>query len=188
MPYPAQINRDTIIQQARQMIEAHGVDHLSLGKLADELGVKAPSLYRHVGNKNALLQAVNTATINDLFASLYAALDTAPVEPVQRLQALARAFRQFAHANPRTYALAYTTSQPEQRPDPDALVAQVLPLQREMAAISGDAHSLTALRGALAIMHGFILLELNAQLQRGGDLAAAYHDVVAAYLRGWQST
>ncbi|MCA9902121.1 MAG: helix-turn-helix transcriptional regulator, partial [Anaerolineales bacterium] len=59
MPYPSQVNRETIVAQAWQLIEAEGADNLSLSKLAEQLGIKAPSLYRHVGSKAGLLQAIN---------------------------------------------------------------------------------------------------------------------------------
>ncbi len=63
MPYPSQIDRDKIIQQAAAMTATDGVDNLSLHKLAAALGVKAPSLYRYVSNKTELIQAVNLATL-----------------------------------------------------------------------------------------------------------------------------
>ena len=56
MPYPTQITKDQIIQKAHALIEQEGRDALSLGKLATALGVKAPSLYRHVGNKAELVE------------------------------------------------------------------------------------------------------------------------------------
>jgi hypothetical protein len=61
-----------------------------------------------------------------------------------------------------------------------------LPLQALMSAVSGPEDSLAALRGAMALVHGFVLLELHGQLRRGGDLAVDFDTVVRAYLRGWQ--
>jgi hypothetical protein len=54
-----------------------------------------------------------------------------------------------------------------------------------MAEITGEAESLPALRGLLALMHGFVMLELAQQFRRGGDLDAAYDKAVRAYLNGW---
>jgi hypothetical protein len=56
-----------------------------------------------------------------------------------------------------------------------------------MAEIAGEAYSLTALRGLLALIHGFVVLEINQQLRRGGNLDAAYQESLAAYLAGWGS-
>jgi hypothetical protein len=56
-----------------------------------------------------------------------------------------------------------------------------------MAAISGVEDSLAALRGALALLHGFVMLELKDQFRRGGDLGETFEKVIEAYVAGWQS-
>ena len=185
-PYPSQIDRDSIVRVAREMIEEEGVDHLSLNKLASEMGVKAPSLYRYVSNKAELLRAVNTVTNDRLFDVFSETLARSPDDPSERLLALAMAYRRFAHANPRTYQLLFTT--PDLRPDEDLLVRMVLPIQAIMADLSGEERSLSALRGILALMHGFVMLELNDQLRRGGSLEEAYVQSVEAYLAGVLAT
>lgn len=187
MPYPSQTDLDAIVTTACQMIEQDGIDALSLARLAEVLGIKAPSLYRHVSGKPELLRRVVERTLAGLFAAFDEALSSAGDEPVARLQALFRAYRRYAHAHPETYVLAFTTTIPEQRADPDQLVGWVLPVQSLMAQITGQEQSLPALRGALALVHGFVMLELKGQLQRGGDLNAAFEDSITAYLRGWKA-
>ena len=185
MPYPAKTDFDAVIEAARSLIEHNGIEQLSLGSLATELGIKPPSLYRHVDSKAALLRAVNERTIKDLFAAYNAALTQVSDEPMAQLWAVFRAHRKFAHANPITYVLAFSTATPGQRGDEQTFVGLVLPIQKIMAAVSGQAQSLSALSGALALGHGFVMLELNNQFQRGGDLTEAFEAAVAAYLRGW---
>jgi AcrR family transcriptional regulator len=185
-PYPSQIDRDSIVNIAREMIEEAGVDHLSLSKLASEMGVKAPSLYRYVSNKAELIRAVNTVTNGQLFDVMSESLAQASDDPSERLLTLALSYRQFAHANPCTYQLLFTT--PDLRPDEDLLVQMVLPIQAIMAELSGEERSLSALRGILALMHGFIMLELNDQLRRGGNLEEAYIQAIEAYLAGVSAT
>jgi AcrR family transcriptional regulator len=185
MPYPAQTDRETIIQTAREMIELEGLAQLSLARLAEVLGIKAPSLYRHVPSKTALIQAVNTLTFQKLFEYYETALAAENSDPTAQLLTILRAHRAFAQANPKTYILAFTTSSPEQRPEPAMLVQLALPLQELIGQISGPERSLAALRGALALVHGFVLLELNNQFQRGGNLDEAFATAIEAYLRGW---
>ncbi|SIR93550.1 transcriptional regulator, TetR family [Williamsia sterculiae] len=45
----------TIVGTALEMAEAEGIDGLSLRRLADRLGVRAPALYWHIPGKRALL-------------------------------------------------------------------------------------------------------------------------------------
>jgi AcrR family transcriptional regulator len=184
MPYPAQIERAGAVAQARQMIEAEGAEALSLHRLAAALGVKAPSLYRYFASKAELLAAVNLETYQGLIGAVQAAV-AAEQEPVAQARAMARAYRQFALHNPHIYSLAFSTLQPEERPDPAALEALAVPLQRLMSAISGEADSLAALRGLLALVHGFVMLEIYRQLQRGGSLDQTFEQVVDAYIAGW---
>ncbi len=182
MPYPNQVNRESIINQAWAFVDENGIEQFSLAKLASALGVKAPSLYRHVGNKATLLQSVNLVTLKKLFATLE---KEAEATGSDKMVTILNEYRTFALTHPHTYLLAYQHNV-AQRPDEDILVQMVLPIQKIMAQISGDEDSLAALRGALALVHGFVLLELNEQLQRGGDLAAHFKQSVEAYLRGWK--
>src|SRR5438552_1175130 len=96
-PYPAQVDREMIVSQARDMIETDGLGELSLGKLAAALGIKAPSLYKHVASKAELLRAVNTVTAGQLVDAMRTAATNAGDDPLQRLVEIAKAYRQFAH-------------------------------------------------------------------------------------------
>jgi AcrR family transcriptional regulator len=187
MPYPTQITHESIIHKAVELIEQEGVEQLALGKLATALGVKAPSLYRYVNNKDALLQAVNLQTIQGLFAAYEQALAGVDDVAAVRLTAVLHTHRTFALTHPQCYMLALANPIDAQRPDEDLLTQMVLPIQTIVAEIAGETQSLAALRGALALVHGFVLLELNNQLRRGGDLTAAFSQSITAYIKGWQT-
>ena len=60
------LNRSRIHQAALRIVDADGLDGLSMRKLAAELGVRAPSLYGHVASKEELLHAV----ANDLMEAV----------------------------------------------------------------------------------------------------------------------
>ena len=59
MPYPAQVNPQTILEAALELLESEGETALSMRRLAEKLGVKAPSLYRHYADKEALERAMS---------------------------------------------------------------------------------------------------------------------------------
>lgn len=187
MPYPSQIDRDTIISTARRMIEIEGVDKVSLRAIATELGVKAPSLYRYVQNKEALLRAINEVTAREVVQNMLDSIpENAPLQ--EQLITIAHAYRRYGHVNPVTYELLYSNRVSELRPDEDELEQSVLPLQALFAEWATDADSLIALRGALALLHGWVMLEIAGQLRRGGDLDAHFESAYRAYLAGWKST
>lgn len=187
MPYPAQIDRDRIVEMARQLIEQDGIERLSLRQLAQALGVQAPSLYRHIKNKTALLQAINQTTTRKLIACLRAVSQENGQALEARLMALAQAYRQFAHAHPACYQLA-NSSLPEHAGDSaDDRENLVLPLQALFTQLTqDDERAFAALRGAYAFLHGWVMLELTQQFQRGGDLDAHFEQAFLTMVRGWQ--
>lgn len=184
-PYPLRTDRRTIINTARILIEREGIEHLSLAKLANEVGIKAPSLYNHISNKDSLLHAVIEETYLQLFAAYDEALQNSGPSAEEKLLTILDAHYQFAKDNPRAYVLAYTAADEKQLSNPDMLLQQAIRIQTIIKEITGESNSLTALRGLLAIVHGFVMLELNGQLRRGGDLQQTLQDAVRAYLRGW---
>lgn len=60
------LSRARIHEAALRVVDADGLDGLSMRKLAAELGVRAPSLYGHVASKDELLHAV----ANDLMEAV----------------------------------------------------------------------------------------------------------------------
>ena len=52
------LTREQIFSAALSIIDAEGIDALSMRRLANDLGVEAMSLYHHVPNKAALLDGV----------------------------------------------------------------------------------------------------------------------------------
>lgn len=52
------LNRDRICRAGLDYIDAHGLAALSLHKLGDALGVRAMSLYNHIGGKDDLLAGI----------------------------------------------------------------------------------------------------------------------------------
>jgi hypothetical protein len=72
----------------------------------------------------------------------------------------------------------------EEQPDPAQLAALAIPLQAIIAQAVGEERSLMALRGLWALVHGYVMLEMYGQFQRGGSLEATFQHVVDAYLAG----
>ncbi len=52
------LSRDIIVDEALALLREFGLDGISLRRLAERLGVRAPSLYWHFPDKNALLCAM----------------------------------------------------------------------------------------------------------------------------------
>ena len=93
---------------AREQIAERGAAALSLGGVADKLGMTTPALYRYFANRDALV----TALIVDAYGSLAAALEASGAESPEmdfggRFQQMLVAYRRWAVAYPQQYNLMY---------------------------------------------------------------------------------
>jgi AcrR family transcriptional regulator len=86
-----------IVAAARELLDEEGREALTMRRLAERLGIRAPSIYKHLPGKDALEAAV----ISDGFQEQAAAFEAAGGS----LEALARAYRAFALEHPHLYRL-----------------------------------------------------------------------------------
>lgn len=98
------LQREAIVDAARELVEAGGLSALSLRRLATSLGVTAPALYAHVRDKQDLLRALAEAE----FDRLVARFDAVTVaDPIQRIRAHGRAYVDHARAHPELYRVMF---------------------------------------------------------------------------------
>ena len=90
-----------IVEAARELLEQEGPEALSMRRLADRLGIRAPSIYEHLADKQALEAALISAGFEES-AELFASAVRGSDDP---LAALAAAYRDFAHRHPHLYRL-----------------------------------------------------------------------------------
>jgi AcrR family transcriptional regulator len=55
---PVPLSRERVLLAALRLADAEGLEALSMRNLAQELGVKAMSLYNHVKNKDDLIDGI----------------------------------------------------------------------------------------------------------------------------------
>jgi AcrR family transcriptional regulator len=162
-----------IVAAARELLEQKGRSALSMRRLAARLGVRAPSLYEHLPNK----QALEAALISDGLAEWAALAEQAVQGGGDRLAAVARAFRAYALQHPHLYRLM--TERPLERrllaPGVEGRAAQPV-----LDAVGGDADTARAL---WAFLHGMAINELNGRFPGEADLNAAWERGVSAFQR-----
>lgn len=113
--YRAQV-RDEVKRVALDQLAAGGPQAVSVNAIARELGVSGPALYRYVANRDALL----TELVLDAYADLTTHLTTATA--AGGVAAVARAYREWALAQPHRYRLLYATALPGFDPHAAGLV------------------------------------------------------------------
>jgi len=74
-PRQALLSRERIVATATAIVDAEGLPALSIRRLADELGVRGPSLYNHFATKDDILDAVADAITEQVDTSFFEHLD-----------------------------------------------------------------------------------------------------------------
>ncbi|MGW3811916.1 TetR/AcrR family transcriptional regulator [Micromonospora sp. NPDC005113] len=172
MPTPDRTSLADIIEAARGILESEGLPRLTMQAVAERVGVRAPSLYKRVRNRDALIQLVAEAVVRDMGEQLSAVASTG--DPGRDLGELARTFRAFAHAHPAGYQLIFANSRRETRPSLDALTQASAPALRVAADLAGPEHALEAARMFTAWANGFVSMEYAGAFNLGGDLDEAF--------------
>src|SRR5262245_55571182 len=90
-----------IVAAARELLESEGPAALSMRRVADRLGIRAPSIYKHLADKRAL----ENALISDAFEEQAVSFAEAVEEGADPLTAIAAAYRRFALERPHLYRL-----------------------------------------------------------------------------------
>lgn len=65
------LNRQRIVTEAVALLDDSGLDGVTLRRLAQRLGVQAPTLYWHVRNKAALVTAIAEAILEEEFTEMH---------------------------------------------------------------------------------------------------------------------
>lgn len=166
MPTPERTSLDEIIAAGREILDATGSASLTMQAVATRVGVRAPSLYKRVRDRDALLSAVAESVIDDLTARLDRAADTTAGGD---LTDLARVYRAYAHQFPESFRLMFTAAAPHA-----ALQRSSAPIIRAASDLVGDDDALDAARLFTAWATGFLQMELSGAFRLGGDVDRAF--------------
>ncbi|WP_330335505.1 TetR/AcrR family transcriptional regulator (plasmid) [Streptomyces sp. NBC_00536] len=101
--------RQLILSSAREMAEAEGWDFVTTRRLAERIEYSQPVLYQHFKNKDAIVHAVALEGFGELAGALHAArVRHAEADPLEALDAVARAYLAFAAKGPVLYQAMLT--------------------------------------------------------------------------------
>ncbi|WP_108932794.1 TetR/AcrR family transcriptional regulator [Streptomyces ardesiacus] len=161
-----------------------GLAGLTMGLLAGRLGVRTPSLYKHVGGQDDLVRRIAVLALQEAAEAVggavrgYAGRDA--------LAAAARAFRAFVLAHPGRYA-ATLGQEPSGPDDPLAAAGQRL-LDAFNAVLRAydipDRDVNHALRLLRSLFHGFATLQASDGFQWSTDVDESFEWLVAFADRG----
>lgn len=184
----AGLDAATVTAAGAALADEIGLTRLSMGLLAERLGVKTPSLYKHVASLADLNHRIAVLSALELEAALGAA--TEGRTGTDALAAAAGTMRDYVRRHPGRYA-ATVGARPTGPADPLrpalegalehlATVLRGYPLDPEQ-----HIHALRMLRSAL---HGYATLEIGDGFQMGTDVDESFAWLVAFVDRGLRSS
>jgi AcrR family transcriptional regulator len=152
------LDTEAVVAAAAELADAEGLETVTLAALASKLGVRAPSLYAHVGGLPDLRRRIAARGVRELTAELQAA--AAGRAGPDALLAIANAYRAYGLAHPGTYESLQRASElndPASEEAASRLVDVVIAVLRGYRLQGDDAiHGVRIVRAAL---HGFVTLE-----------------------------
>jgi AcrR family transcriptional regulator len=173
LPTPAKTSQDELIRIARQLVDEAGPEALTLTAVAKIAGVKAPSIYKHFADRQALLKAVEIDVLTELEQALRRGTSGSGTN--ERLRSMAATYRAFAVEKPHRYEAIYSGNAAH---DPDLAAACLLSAQPlfeelEQAGVPQE-RILPVARTLTAFLHGFVSMEIANAFWLGGDVDDAF--------------
>jgi len=99
--------REQISAATQELYLEHGIDGVSMRKVAERVGVSAPALYRHFKNKDELLSEIVVQGLKILEGYLQSAMEAGT--PFERLTRMIDGYLDFAMAEPKYFDFAFLT-------------------------------------------------------------------------------
>ncbi|TMD27840.1 MAG: TetR/AcrR family transcriptional regulator, partial [Chloroflexi bacterium] len=177
------LDQASVVEAAVKLIDEEGIEQLSLGRLAERLGVRTPSLYNHVAGLPGLKHDLTLYCLHDLLDLILRS--TVGKSRTEAIFALADAYRAYAREAPGRYALTVQALDPGDQ-EVQALAQQLVDVVRAVLAPYrlSEEEAIHAIRGLRSIVHGFISLEVAGGFAMPVDLEASFHWLINLFIAG----
>ena len=160
----AGLDTASVVAAGADLADEIGFADLTMGQLAERVGVRTPSLYKHVASQDDLNRRIAARALNEAADAIGAAIQGRSGRDAR--QATARALREFLLARPGRYTAAIGVK--FAGPDDPVVLAETRGVGPFIAVLRGynipPADTTHALR---SIFHGFATIEAGGGFQWG---------------------
>lgn len=170
MPEPASDRARQIVRAAGELLEETGPAGVTMRAIAERIGIRGPSLYKHFADKDSLEVALIAEGLRDsarVFTEAVAGAD----DP---LGSLAAAYRRWALNHPHRYRLM------THKPLPRARLPEGLEQSAAEPVLQAAGGDPDRARAAWAFAHGMASLELAGRFPPDADVEAAWQAGISA--------
>ncbi len=157
------VTLELITTAAMQIVQSQGIEALTMRNLAAKLEIKAPSLYDHVKNRDAIIALVQAEGLRNFGAAFAAAGPSA--------SAKVHFYRDWALTHANLYPVVFQQHLHRELL-PEGLERQVL---GQVVAVAGGSH--IQARVLWAQLHGLVDLELQGRVPNDADMNETWNAV-----------
>jgi AcrR family transcriptional regulator len=173
----AGLSSDVVIDEASRVLDELGPEGLTLAALAEKLGVRIPSLYKHVNGMPAIQRGIRIASKRSLGNALaQAAIGKSRDDAVT---AMSVAYRKWALEHPGQYPV--TVYAPLDG-DEEELAVSIAVVNVVFSVLAGydlhDDDAVDATRFFRATLHGFVALETGGGFEMPVDLNRSFDRLI----------
>ena len=180
----AGLTGDNVVVSAAGLADEIGFQGITMGLLADRLGVRAPSLYKHVGGLADVQHRLATLAMTELGDVIRDAVQGRAGRDA--LAAMMTAVRGYVSKHPGRYAA--TVGAEFAGPDDPLLVAGTRVINTIAAVLRGygiaESEMNHAIRTVRSTMHGFAMLEASRGFQWDADPDESFEWMIGFIDRG----
>ncbi|MBO9542546.1 WHG domain-containing protein [bacterium] len=179
----AGLDEAVVMRAAAELVDEEGFEGLSLSRLAERLGVRSPSLYKHVAGLEAVQRGVALLALRAI-ARRMAEAAVGKAGP-DAMMAIAEAYRAYAKEHPGLYAATLRAPEPGDREwdeASDQLLGIIIRVLEPFAL--GEEGTLHAIRGLRSLVHGFASLESSGGFGMPLDIDESFRRLMTSFLAG----
>jgi AcrR family transcriptional regulator len=183
----AGLNPAAVVAAGAALADEIGFENLAMGLLAERLGVRTPSLYKHVESQDALVRGICVSATREL-RDMLARATVGQAGPAA-VHAYADAFRSWVRRHPGRYAASIRA------PDADdeegrAIANDHLEILYDVLAGFDlpDRRTVDAARGLRSALHGFVSLENVGGFGLTRDVDRSFRFIIDSLITGLQAT
>jgi AcrR family transcriptional regulator len=176
----AGLSAELVVEEAARVVDEVGLERMTLTMLAERLGVRQPSLYKHVDGLASLRRGIALrakAVLADVLAR--SAVGRSREDAIV---SMSRAYRQWALEHPGQYEAAQRA--PEAGDEEDEAVSRaVVEVCADVLLGYGleDDDAIDAIRAFRSALHGFISLEASGAFGLPRDVDRSFDQLVRAF-------
>lgn len=183
MAHRAGLDRAAVVAEATKLVDEEGAEQLSLGRLAERLSIKTPSLYNHVAGLPGLRHELALFCARELLDWLTQA--TIGRSRAEAILALADAYRAYAREYPNRYRFtlqAPSADNPQLAAIADEILAVIYAVLRPYDL--GEQNMIHAIRSLRSIVQGFVSLEVAGGFAMPVNLDDSFHWLIQLFIAG----